>query len=94
MNEALRELTRRADAKGYRLVTVTVAERGDGVLAGGLAVVERTEYPFEGRPYATLRWSVDDHGEADLYQGHYDLDRAGALADHHARAGWSAALVA
>jgi hypothetical protein len=37
MNEALRELTRRADIKGYRLVLATVMERGDGVLAGGLA---------------------------------------------------------
>jgi hypothetical protein len=64
MNEALRELTRRADIKGYRLVLATVMERGDGVLAGGLAVVERRECPFEARPYATLRWAVGDDGQA------------------------------
>jgi hypothetical protein len=94
MNEALRELTRRADIKGYRLVLATVMERGDGVLAGGLATVERRECPFEARPYATLRWAVGDDGQAYFYQGHYDLDRGDALADHHARAGWSAELIA
>lgn len=49
---------------------------------GEIVLFQRTNYPFTGKPYATI-WRDDKNGSC--YHGHYDLNLAQANHDFASR---------
>lgn len=50
-------------------------------LVGNKVAVLRDKPTFEGKPYMTISWAVDDKENISFYWGHYDLTKEEALAD-------------
>lgn len=86
-----REIREEAAGNGWEVVEIgPTTPAGDGLVPHGYVLVRRVQFPFPGRPFATVRWYEGPRGVA-FEAGHYDLALEDAAEDFTGRCGGTAA---